>query len=163
MAVQWTSSSFLFFLITGSDAVCVFVLQVKHLEVSCSSMAEDICRKSAIIETYVMDSRIGEHTHTHSWRHHHQPTPNLHLHSSVLRYADMSQDQSLNTCLFQLSDLYFFIYFPSNLQMFEFRVYFFLFSKLLTQCLYIYIIYISQNACLPKVYADILVLWSTLE
>ncbi|CAF87921.1 unnamed protein product, partial [Tetraodon nigroviridis] len=32
--------------------------EVKHLEVSCSSMAEDICRKSAIIETYVMDSRI---------------------------------------------------------------------------------------------------------
>lgn len=35
------------------------VLKVKHLEVSCSSMAEDICRKSAIIETYVLDSRIG--------------------------------------------------------------------------------------------------------
>ncbi|XP_033988059.1 GRIP1-associated protein 1 isoform X4 [Trematomus bernacchii] len=33
--------------------------KVKHLEVSCSSMAEDICRKSSIIETYVMDSRIG--------------------------------------------------------------------------------------------------------
>uniref|UniRef100_A0A8P4K3R4 GRIP1 associated protein 1 n=1 Tax=Dicentrarchus labrax TaxID=13489 RepID=A0A8P4K3R4_DICLA len=33
--------------------------KVKHLEVSCSSMAEDICRKSAIIETYVMDSRIA--------------------------------------------------------------------------------------------------------
>ncbi|KAF3861038.1 hypothetical protein F7725_001293 [Dissostichus mawsoni] len=32
--------------------------EVKHLEVSCSSMAEDICRKSSIIETYVMDSRI---------------------------------------------------------------------------------------------------------
>ncbi|KAF1391018.1 hypothetical protein PFLUV_G00064190 [Perca fluviatilis] len=31
--------------------------KVKHLEVSCSSMAEDIRRKSAIIETYVMDSR----------------------------------------------------------------------------------------------------------
>ena len=30
-------------------------------------MAEDICRKSAIIETYVMDSRIGNtHTHTHT-------------------------------------------------------------------------------------------------
>uniref|UniRef100_A0A3B5AXC3 GRIP1 associated protein 1 n=1 Tax=Stegastes partitus TaxID=144197 RepID=A0A3B5AXC3_9TELE len=37
--------------------------KVKHLEVSCSSMAEDICRKSAIIETYVMDSRIGEERH----------------------------------------------------------------------------------------------------
>uniref|UniRef100_A0A8C9TX15 GRIP1 associated protein 1 n=1 Tax=Scleropages formosus TaxID=113540 RepID=A0A8C9TX15_SCLFO len=34
--------------------------KVKHLEVSCASMAEDICRKSAIIETYVMDSRIGK-------------------------------------------------------------------------------------------------------
>uniref|UniRef100_A0AAQ4PYY8 GRIP1 associated protein 1 n=1 Tax=Gasterosteus aculeatus aculeatus TaxID=481459 RepID=A0AAQ4PYY8_GASAC len=33
--------------------------KVKHLEVSCSSMAEDICRKSSIIETYVMESRIG--------------------------------------------------------------------------------------------------------
>uniref|UniRef100_A0A674EYS6 GRIP1 associated protein 1 n=1 Tax=Salmo trutta TaxID=8032 RepID=A0A674EYS6_SALTR len=33
--------------------------KVKHLEVSCSSMADDICKKSAIIETYVMDSRIG--------------------------------------------------------------------------------------------------------
>ncbi|XP_056279735.1 GRIP1-associated protein 1 [Pseudoliparis swirei] len=32
--------------------------KVKHLEVSCSSMAEDICKKSSIIETYVMDSRI---------------------------------------------------------------------------------------------------------
>ncbi|XP_055079019.1 GRIP1-associated protein 1 isoform X3 [Periophthalmus magnuspinnatus] len=31
--------------------------KVKHLEVSCSSMAEDICKKSAIIEMYVMDSR----------------------------------------------------------------------------------------------------------
>ncbi|XP_034027340.1 GRIP1-associated protein 1 [Thalassophryne amazonica] len=31
--------------------------KVKHLEVSCSSMAEDICKKSTIIETYVMDSR----------------------------------------------------------------------------------------------------------
>ncbi|XP_056447309.1 GRIP1-associated protein 1-like [Gadus chalcogrammus] len=31
--------------------------KVKHLEVSCSSMAEDIRRKSAIIETYVHDSR----------------------------------------------------------------------------------------------------------
>ncbi|CDQ86203.1 unnamed protein product [Oncorhynchus mykiss] len=35
--------------------------KVKHLEVSCSSMADDICKKSAIIETYVMDSRIGNH------------------------------------------------------------------------------------------------------
>ncbi|MBN3306718.1 GRAP1 protein, partial [Amia calva] len=35
-------------------------LPVKHLEVSCSSMADDICKKSAIIETYVMDSRRGE-------------------------------------------------------------------------------------------------------
>uniref|UniRef100_A0A2K6V7X1 GRIP1 associated protein 1 n=1 Tax=Saimiri boliviensis boliviensis TaxID=39432 RepID=A0A2K6V7X1_SAIBB len=34
------------------------ILQVKHLEVSSASMAEDLCRKSAIIETYVMDSRI---------------------------------------------------------------------------------------------------------
>ncbi|XP_046896047.1 GRIP1-associated protein 1-like isoform X3 [Hypomesus transpacificus] len=33
--------------------------KVKHLEVSCSSMADDICKKSAIIETYVMESRIG--------------------------------------------------------------------------------------------------------
>ncbi|XP_075041638.1 GRIP1-associated protein 1 isoform X2 [Mixophyes fleayi] len=32
--------------------------KVKHLEVSSSSMAEDLCSKSAIIETYVMDSRI---------------------------------------------------------------------------------------------------------
>ncbi|KAM9326597.1 GRIP1-associated protein 1 [Gastrophryne carolinensis] len=32
--------------------------KVKHLEVSCASMAEDLCKKSAIIETYVMDSRI---------------------------------------------------------------------------------------------------------
>ncbi|XP_025069453.1 GRIP1-associated protein 1, partial [Alligator sinensis] len=32
--------------------------KVKHLEVSSASMAEDLCRKSTIIETYVMDSRI---------------------------------------------------------------------------------------------------------
>ncbi|XP_063064779.1 GRIP1-associated protein 1 isoform X1 [Engraulis encrasicolus] len=31
--------------------------KVKHLEVSCSSMADDICKKSAIIETYVNVSR----------------------------------------------------------------------------------------------------------
>lgn len=31
--------------------------KVKHLEVSCASMADDICKKSAIIEMYVMDSR----------------------------------------------------------------------------------------------------------
>uniref|UniRef100_A0A8C5BU58 GRIP1 associated protein 1 n=1 Tax=Gadus morhua TaxID=8049 RepID=A0A8C5BU58_GADMO len=40
--------------------------KVKHLEVSCSSMAEDIRRKSAIIETYVHDSRTGKHTHSES-------------------------------------------------------------------------------------------------
>uniref|UniRef100_A0A8C2GTX2 GRIP1 associated protein 1 n=1 Tax=Cyprinus carpio TaxID=7962 RepID=A0A8C2GTX2_CYPCA len=34
--------------------------KVKHLEVSCASMADDICKKTAIIETYVMDSRRGE-------------------------------------------------------------------------------------------------------
>ncbi|XP_078520783.1 GRIP1-associated protein 1 isoform X1 [Lissotriton helveticus] len=32
--------------------------KVKHLEVSSASMADDLCRKSAIIETYVLDSRI---------------------------------------------------------------------------------------------------------
>ncbi|KAG1972125.1 GRIP1-associated protein 1 isoform X2 [Pimephales promelas] len=31
--------------------------KVKHLEVSCASMADDICKKSSIIEMYVMDSR----------------------------------------------------------------------------------------------------------
>ncbi|XP_059360128.1 GRIP1-associated protein 1-like [Carassius carassius] len=31
--------------------------KVKHLEVSCASMADDICKKTSIIETYVMDSR----------------------------------------------------------------------------------------------------------
>ncbi|XP_051949706.1 GRIP1-associated protein 1-like isoform X1 [Xyrauchen texanus] len=31
--------------------------KVKHLEVSCTSMADDICKKSTIIEMYVMDSR----------------------------------------------------------------------------------------------------------
>ncbi|KAG8447296.1 hypothetical protein GDO86_014672 [Hymenochirus boettgeri] len=39
--------------------------KVKHLEVSCASMAEDLCRKSSIIETYVMDSRIDVST-THN-------------------------------------------------------------------------------------------------
>uniref|UniRef100_A0A8D0AMV2 GRIP1 associated protein 1 n=1 Tax=Sander lucioperca TaxID=283035 RepID=A0A8D0AMV2_SANLU len=38
--------------------------KVKHLEVSCSSMAEDIRRKSAIIETYVMDSPAAVQTPT---------------------------------------------------------------------------------------------------
>lgn len=32
-------------------------------------MAEDICRKSAIIETYVMDSRIGSY-HPHGLSQH---------------------------------------------------------------------------------------------
>lgn len=36
--------------------------KVKHLEVSSASMAEDLCRKSEIIETYVMDSRIDVST-----------------------------------------------------------------------------------------------------
>ncbi|OCT64750.1 hypothetical protein XELAEV_18040989mg [Xenopus laevis] len=35
--------------------------KVKHLEVSSASMAEDLCRKSSIIEAYVMDSRIGQY------------------------------------------------------------------------------------------------------
>uniref|UniRef100_A0A8C2BDG1 GRIP1 associated protein 1 n=1 Tax=Cyprinus carpio TaxID=7962 RepID=A0A8C2BDG1_CYPCA len=35
--------------------------KVKHLEVSCASMADDICKKTAIIETYVMDSRRVAH------------------------------------------------------------------------------------------------------
>ena len=53
-------------------------------------MAEDICRKSAIIETYVMDSRIGNtHTHTH--------THTLHV-SSVWRGADVSWSLS-HVCL----------------------------------------------------------------
>ncbi|XP_030222009.1 GRIP1-associated protein 1 isoform X3 [Gadus morhua] len=48
--------------------------KVKHLEVSCSSMAEDIRRKSAIIETYVHDSRTdacggaGAHAPAHGER-----------------------------------------------------------------------------------------------
>uniref|UniRef100_A0A8C4QUW1 GRIP1 associated protein 1 n=1 Tax=Eptatretus burgeri TaxID=7764 RepID=A0A8C4QUW1_EPTBU len=43
--------------------------KVKHLEASSSSMAEDICKKRAIIETYVMESKtdVGS-THTHSDR-----------------------------------------------------------------------------------------------
>lgn len=47
-------------------------MQVKHLEVSSASMAEDLCRKSAIIETYVMDSRIGQYLLTSL-----TPPPNL--------------------------------------------------------------------------------------
>lgn len=34
--------------------------QVRHLEVSSASMAEDLCRKSAIIQSFVRDSRLGE-------------------------------------------------------------------------------------------------------
>lgn len=51
--------------VQNRDLMSSSVSKVKHLEVSCSSMAEDICRKSAIIETYVMDSRRGE-TQTHT-------------------------------------------------------------------------------------------------
>lgn len=43
-----------------ADLIFVLSVQVKHLEVSCASMADDICKKSAIIETYVMDSRRGK-------------------------------------------------------------------------------------------------------
>ncbi len=43
-----------------ADLIFVRSVQVKHLEVSCASMADDICKKSAIIETYVMDSRRGK-------------------------------------------------------------------------------------------------------
>lgn len=32
--------------------------KVRHLEVSSASMAEDLCRKSAIIESFVRDSRL---------------------------------------------------------------------------------------------------------
>ncbi|KAJ3583194.1 hypothetical protein NHX12_034196 [Muraenolepis orangiensis] len=42
--------------------------KVKHLEVSCSSMAEDVCRKSVIIETYVQGSRTGAHGWSHGER-----------------------------------------------------------------------------------------------
>uniref|UniRef100_A0A674F0U8 GRIP1 associated protein 1 n=1 Tax=Salmo trutta TaxID=8032 RepID=A0A674F0U8_SALTR len=51
--------------------------KVKHLEVSCSSMADDICKKSAIIETYVMDSRIGNVLSL-------VPAPKKHPHSMML-------------------------------------------------------------------------------
>lgn len=57
-------------------------MQVKHLEVSSASMAEDLCRKSAIIETYVMDSRIGQCSF---------PSPHLqcNLHLSLLFHCSM--------------------------------------------------------------------------
>ncbi|XP_078470498.1 GRIP1-associated protein 1 isoform X2 [Lampetra planeri] len=43
--------------------------KVKHLEANSSSMAEDICKKNAIIEAYVMESRIdtaAAHAHAHA-------------------------------------------------------------------------------------------------
>ncbi len=43
-----------------ADLIFVRSVQVKHLEVSCASMANDICKKSSIIEMYVMDSRRGK-------------------------------------------------------------------------------------------------------
>uniref|UniRef100_S4RU68 GRIP1 associated protein 1 n=1 Tax=Petromyzon marinus TaxID=7757 RepID=S4RU68_PETMA len=45
--------------------------KVKHLEANSSSMAEDICKKNAIIEAYVMESRIdttAAHAHAHADR-----------------------------------------------------------------------------------------------
>lgn len=62
-AVRWRSGWVLCYgqtCIVGRPKVGWAILQVKHLEVSSASMAEDLCRKSAIIETYVMDSRIGQ-------------------------------------------------------------------------------------------------------
>ncbi len=43
-----------------ADLIFVRSVQVKHLEVSCASMADDVCKKSSIIEMYVMDSRRGK-------------------------------------------------------------------------------------------------------
>ncbi|XP_029579845.1 GRIP1-associated protein 1 isoform X3 [Salmo trutta] len=71
--------------------------KVKHLEVSCSSMADDICKKSAIIETYVMDSRIAHGTHGVTAVAHHVGQVGGHGHGlgSVLRDLVKPGDENL--------------------------------------------------------------------
>ncbi|XP_045548925.1 GRIP1-associated protein 1 isoform X3 [Salmo salar] len=71
--------------------------KVKHLEVSCSSMADDICKKSAIIETYVMDSRIAHGTHGVTAVGHHVGQVGGHGHGlgSVLRDLVKPGDENL--------------------------------------------------------------------
>ncbi|XP_041129722.1 GRIP1-associated protein 1 [Polyodon spathula] len=69
--------------------------KVKHLEVSCSSMADDICNKSAIIETYVMDSRIdvsGAAAGTHGG---HAAHPERGILGAVLRDLVKPGDENL--------------------------------------------------------------------
>ncbi|KAM9504867.1 GRIP1-associated protein 1 isoform 8-T8 [Salvelinus alpinus] len=71
--------------------------KVKHLEVSCSSMADDICKKSAIIETYVMDSRIAHGAHGATAVAHHVGQVGGHGHGlgSVLRDLVKPGDENL--------------------------------------------------------------------
>ncbi|XP_041712995.1 GRIP1-associated protein 1 isoform X1 [Coregonus clupeaformis] len=71
--------------------------KVKHLEVSCSSMADDICKKSAIIETYVKDSRIARGAHGAAAVAHHVGQVGGHGHGlgSVLRDLVKPGDDNL--------------------------------------------------------------------
>ena len=38
------------------------IAQVRHLEESCSAMAEDLMQKSTIIQHYGMDTKLGRYT-----------------------------------------------------------------------------------------------------
>ncbi|XP_031659940.1 GRIP1-associated protein 1 isoform X5 [Oncorhynchus kisutch] len=71
--------------------------KVKHLEVSCSSMADDICKKSSIIETYVMDSRIAHGAHGATAVAHHVGQVGGHGHGlgSVLRDLVKPGDENM--------------------------------------------------------------------
>ncbi|XP_036803490.1 GRIP1-associated protein 1 isoform X3 [Oncorhynchus mykiss] len=71
--------------------------KVKHLEVSCSSMADDICKKSSIIETYVMDSRIAHGAHGATSVAHHVGQVGGHGHGlgSVLRDLVKPGDENM--------------------------------------------------------------------
>ncbi|XP_070964529.1 GRIP1-associated protein 1 isoform X2 [Oncorhynchus clarkii lewisi] len=63
--------------------------KVKHLEVSCSSMADDICKKSSIIETYVMDSRIAHGAHGATSVAHHVGQVGAHGHGLGSVFRDL--------------------------------------------------------------------------
>ncbi|MGH0130090.1 UNVERIFIED_CONTAM: hypothetical protein FKN15_040928 [Acipenser sinensis] len=69
--------------------------KVKHLEVSCSSMADDICKKSSIIERYIMDRRRDVSPATAGTHAGHAAHPERGILGAVLRDLVKPGDENL--------------------------------------------------------------------
>ncbi|XP_058873065.1 GRIP1-associated protein 1-like isoform X2 [Acipenser ruthenus] len=69
--------------------------KVKHLEVSCSSMADDICKKSSIIERYIMDRRRDVSPATAGTHGGHPAHPERGILGAVLRDLVKPGDENL--------------------------------------------------------------------